>query len=81
VTDIVAPYMSPARDLAAVRTMLRIMDHIERNHLDKVRYYLGVQVRIVFVRTTEPGWVWAVWPDGRRFKHWAAQLHDRPWGE
>ena len=54
------------------------------------RYYLGIPVMIeagdeVQVRyeggfEVIDGWVWATWPDGRRFKHWAEQLREEPWG-
>jgi hypothetical protein len=44
------------------------------------RYYLGIPVEVE-PHPEEPGWVWADWPDGRRFKHWSAQLEMTPWGE
>lgn len=43
------------------------------------RFYLGTPV--LPVSPTEDGWIWAEWPDGRRFKHWEAQLLETPWGE
>ena len=43
------------------------------------RYYLGIAVWAE--PTDAEGWAWATWPDGRRFKHWAAQLLLTPWGE
>jgi hypothetical protein len=50
-----------------------------------VRYYLGVRVEaeVPIGQNWFPtqGWVWAVWPDGRRFKHWAGQLLATSWGE
>jgi hypothetical protein len=42
------------------------------------RYYLGIEVQ------AEPaidGWAWATWPNGKRFRHWAAQLRITPWGQ
>lgn len=45
--------------------------------MSEVRHYLGI--RVVLDSRVEEGWVWAVWPDGRRFKHWAAQLTLEPW--
>jgi hypothetical protein len=45
------------------------------------RYYLGIKVDVIPPTTSlEPGWVWAWWPDGRCFKHWADQLETTPWG-
>lgn len=44
------------------------------------RYYLGVRVVPITRFPDEPGWVWAMWPDGRCFKHWMAQLESSPWG-
>lgn len=45
----------------------------------ETRFYLDVEVQ------AEPpdrdGWAWATWPDGRRFRHWAAQLTTTPWGK
>jgi hypothetical protein len=40
------------------------------------RFYLGVPVDIT--RSAGTGWVWATWPDGREFKHWAEQLTETP---
>lgn len=46
------------------------------------RYYLGIPVEPL-VRHTARGrnWVYARWPDGRIFLHWADQLEKTPWGE
>jgi hypothetical protein len=54
------------------------------------RYYLGIpvtievgeQVQVRYEADLEviDGWVWATWPDGRRFKFWADQLRPEPWG-
>jgi hypothetical protein len=41
------------------------------------RYYLGIPVKPI--GEPEDGWQWAVWPDGRKFKHWADQLREEPW--
>jgi hypothetical protein len=43
------------------------------------RYYLGIVVHAE--AQIVDGWQWAIWPDGRRFKHWADQLKETPWGE
>lgn len=42
------------------------------------RFYLGIEV--IPDERIEGGWVWAIWPDGRRFQHWAEQLKATPWG-
>ena len=51
------------------------------------RYYLGIRLDIdpdEYAAGTadmaKPGWVWATWPDGRRFLHWSDQLTLEPWG-
>lgn len=44
------------------------------------RYYLGIPVEAE--PHPEPGtWVWATWPDGKEFRHWADQLEETPWGQ
>lgn len=45
------------------------------------RYYLGTEVSALRQAESPPGWVWAMWPDGRWFLHWAEQLLERPWSE
>ena len=45
------------------------------------RYYLGSPVIPLRQATAPVGWVWAMWPDGRWFLHWADQLTETPWGE
>lgn len=44
-------------------------------------YYLGVAVTVDPGEPVVDGWVWATWPDGRRFKHWAEQIKTVPWGD
>lgn len=48
-----------------------------------IRYYLGVAVEVDEAEWRELrgriDWVWATWPDGRRFKHWSEQLRPEPW--
>lgn len=39
-------------------------------------YYLGTPV--IPTRYEHEGWLWCRWPDGREFKHWAAQLSAEP---
>lgn len=44
-------------------------------------YYLGIPVEPVMPldgRRCPEGWVWARWPDGREFLHWAEQLRPEP---
>lgn len=43
-------------------------------------YYLGIPVEVERL-SEDPGWVWAWWPNGRCYKHWAGQLKATPWGE
>lgn len=47
------------------------------------RYYLGIEVEADDFDPIFGGdqWVWATWPDGRRFLHWGDQLEEKPWGE
>jgi hypothetical protein len=51
-----------------------------------IRFYLDIPVvcldLVASGEETEPpaeGWIWAQWPDGRRFQHWADQLTATPW--
>jgi len=43
------------------------------------RYYLGIRVWAEQRVGTPSGWIWAQWPDGRWFLHWAEQLQETPW--
>lgn len=40
------------------------------------KYYLWIEVE-PFGEVTD-GWQWARWPEGKEFKHWAAQLREEP---
>lgn len=42
-----------------------------------IRYYLMLEVELV--GEPEDGWQWAKWPNGKVWKHWAAQLCPEPW--
>lgn len=51
-------------------------------------FYLGVPIEVetyqlhAMRRGWRPaGWIWATWPDGRRFRHWTPQLTTTAWGE
>lgn len=43
-------------------------------------YYLGKPI-VLEQRSPDPdGYVECSWPNGKRYRHWPAQLHMTPWG-
>jgi hypothetical protein len=62
------------------RGLRRPRHRVRQAGVRMTRYYLGIAVRVDPDTEAADGWMWATWPDGRRFLHWAEQLREEPWG-